>query len=79
MNALCNPEPCNTLYGHLVNDTKRIAQEDLSVLYLHIKRDGNVLAHSLAKRAKFSKPYEVWMESVPPDLFSILCNDFIIQ
>jgi ribonuclease HI len=79
VNALCNPEPCNTLYGHLINDTKLIAQDSLSVLFLHVKRDGNVLAHSLAKRAKFSKPFEVWMESVPPDLISILCNDFIIQ
>jgi hypothetical protein len=25
VNALCNPKPCNTLYGHLVNDTKLIA------------------------------------------------------
>ena len=79
VNDLCNPEPCYSLYGHLINDTKLLAQDGLSVLFTHVKRDGNILAHSLAKKAKVSKPFEVWMESVPPDLVYILCNDFIYQ
>jgi hypothetical protein len=79
VNGLRNPEPCYSLYGHLINNTKLLAQDGLFVLYTHVKRNGNILAHSLAKRAKVSKPFEVWMESVPPDLVSILCNDFIIQ
>ena len=79
VNALLNPEPCCALYGHLVNDTKLIAQASLSVHFLHVKRDGNLVAHSLAKRTKFSMPFEVWMESVPPDLVSILCIDFPSQ
>jgi|UniRef100_A0A2N9ED81 hypothetical protein len=79
VNDLCNPEPCYSLYGHLINDTKLLAQDGLSVLFTHVKRDGNILAHSIAKKAKVSKPFEVWMESVPPDLGYILCNDFIYQ
>jgi ribonuclease HI len=74
--ALRNTAPCCTLYGHLVNDTKNTANSFLSVQFLHVKRDGNSVAHSLAKRAKFSNPFEVWMESVPPDIVPILCNDF---
>jgi hypothetical protein len=79
VNDLCNPEPCYSLYGHLINDTQLLAQDGLSVLFTHVKRDGNILAHSIAKKAKVSKPFEVWMESVPPDLGYILCNDFIYQ
>jgi hypothetical protein len=76
VNALLAPTPCCTLYGHLINDTKIVAHSYLSVQFLHVKREGNSLAHSLAKRARFSQPLEIWMESVPPDIVSILCNDF---
>ena len=76
VNALLNSAPCCTLYGHLVNDTKNAAHSFLSVQFLHVKRDGNLVAHSLTKRARFSKPFEVWMEFVPPDVVSILCTDF---
>ena len=76
VNALLATTPCCTLYGHLINDTKNAAHSCLSVQFLHVKREGNSLAHSLAKRARFSQPLEVWMESVPPDVVSILCTDF---
>jgi ribonuclease HI len=64
VNALLNTTPCCTLYGHLVDDTKNVAHSFLSVQFLHVKRDGNSVAHSLAKRARFSQPFEVWMESI---------------
>jgi hypothetical protein len=47
-----------------------------SVQFLHVKCDGNLVAHSLAKRARFSQPFEVWMKFVPLDVVSILCTDF---
>jgi hypothetical protein len=43
---------------------------------MHVKQDGNIVAHSLAKRARCCEPFEVWMESVPPDLQNILSSDF---
>ena len=79
VNALLNSNPCCTLYRHLVNDTKLIARSGLSVKFLHVKRDGNIVAHSLAKRARSSLPFKVWMESIPPDLVSILCTDYPSQ
>ena len=49
--ALQHHSPCNTQYGHMIIDTKTIAQAFISCHYVHVKRDGNRAAHSLAKRA----------------------------
>ena len=76
INALLQNSPCFTLYGHLITDTNIIAQNLNSFQFMHVKRDGNIVAHSLAKRAHHCEPFEVWMESVPPDLRNILSSDF---
>uniref|UniRef100_A0A2N9GCE4 RNase H type-1 domain-containing protein n=1 Tax=Fagus sylvatica TaxID=28930 RepID=A0A2N9GCE4_FAGSY len=76
INALLQNSPCFTLYGHLITDTSIIAQNLNSFQFMHVKRDGNTVAHSLAKRARHCEPFEVWMESVPPDLRNILSSDF---
>ena len=46
------------------------------VSFKHVKRDGNSVAHGLAKKAKSSKSLEIWLETVPPDILPILCKDF---
>jgi ribonuclease HI len=71
--------PCTTFYGHIIDDIKQMAKDFHSVQFLHIKREGNVMAHLLAKRAKQNKPFEAWMESVPPELVSKLCSEFSLQ
>ena len=76
VDALLLREPCTTIYGHIIDDIKQIAQSLQSVLFLHTKREGNVMAHLLAKRARQNKPFEAWLESVPPELVSKLCTDF---
>ena len=74
--ALLDPSPCLALFGHLIEDTKQLAQCMDFVCFKHVKRDGNSVAHALAKKAKTSKPLEIWLETVPPDIFPILCKDF---
>jgi ribonuclease HI len=69
-------DPCTTIYGHIIEDIKQTAQSLQSVLFLHTKREGNVMAHLLAKRAHQNKPFEAWLESVPSELVSKLCTDF---
>ena len=72
INALLQDSSSFTLYGHLITDTNNTARHLNSFQFLHVKREDNMVAHSLAKRA----PLEVWMESVPPDLQNILSADF---
>ena len=77
--ALSQTEPNYTLYGHIINDTKFTSQLLVSVHFLHVKREGNKVAHSLAKRARCNQPFQVWMEFVPPDIVPILYSDFSFQ
>ena len=37
---------------------------------------GNFIAHALARRAKQCSNALVWMEEVPPDIVSVLLNNF---
>uniref|UniRef100_A0A2N9G757 RNase H type-1 domain-containing protein n=1 Tax=Fagus sylvatica TaxID=28930 RepID=A0A2N9G757_FAGSY len=75
VDALLHAGPCSTFYGHIIEDIKQIAKAFSSVQFKHVKRDGNTLAHLLAKRARLNTSLEIWMESVPPELVSILCSD----
>ena len=76
ISALQHHSPCNTQYGHLITDTKTIAQDFISCHFVHVKREGNRVAHSLAKRARHYEPFKVWMEAVPPDLHHVILSDF---
>ena len=58
VDALPLTEPYTTLYGHIIEDIKQSAKSLQSVHFLHTKREGNVMAHLLAKRARQNKPFE---------------------
>jgi ribonuclease HI len=79
VDALLLSGPCITFYGHIIEDIKLIARGLCSVHFQHVKRDGNNLAHLLAKRARLNKSLEVWLESVPPELVSKLVLDSSFQ
>ena len=79
VDALLFSGPCTTFYGHIIEDIKLIASGFSSVHFQHVKRDGNNLAHLLAKRARLNESLEVWLESVPPELVSKLVLDSSFQ
>ena len=45
------------------------------LLFSHCRRDGNKLAHSLARYSINVSDYVVWMEEVPHSLFSVAQHD----
>ena len=53
-----------TPLGHLVKDFKPIATLIRTHSISHIRRQGNFVAHVLAKRARLSFSFLVWMEDV---------------
>ena len=59
---------CNTLYGHIVNETKRLGGVSRHCSFQHVRRDKNKLAHCLARRAVSSTDTDVWVEDLPGDL-----------
>ena len=59
-------------YGHLVDDTKRLANQFDFVVFSHVKREGNSAAQNIARHAKHVSELSVWMEDVPPHLSAVI-------
>ena len=43
----------------------------------HTFRQGNAVADALARRAKLSFPFAIWLDSVPPDLIPFVNADLL--
>ena len=61
----------------LIQDTIVFSSFFSKLLFSHCRRDGNKLAHSLARYSINVSNYVVWMEEVPHSLFSVAQNDLI--
>ena len=51
-----------------LEDVKIFSQRFDTMLYSHTKREGNFIAHSLAKYAISIPDFLVWIEDVPPHI-----------
>ena len=49
------------------------------LLYSRVKRNGNRVAHSLAKNALRIPDFQIWMEDVPSHIISILDLDVTVS
>ena len=63
--------------GLLFEDVKVLANNFVRLLYSHIKRNGNRVAHSLARNTLCIPDFQVWMEDVPSHIVSILQLDVV--
>ncbi|KAL4653666.1 hypothetical protein ACB092_01G321700 [Castanea dentata] len=61
--------------GLLVEDVKVYSNNFLRVLYSHVRRNGNSVAHSLVRHVISIPDLQVWMEDVPSDIVSFLHLD----
>ncbi|KAL4610409.1 hypothetical protein ACB092_08G047800 [Castanea dentata] len=59
---------CRTLFGHIIDEAKRLGGTLRSRLFQHVRRKGNRLAHCLAKKVVLSTNIDVWVESLPEDV-----------
>ena len=67
-NELSNPSPSPALHGLLIKDAQQLATAFTDISFSHVCRQGNMVAHSLARRAILNQNLIVWMEEVPPDI-----------
>ena len=74
--ALQSQGQCKTLYGHVVDDTRRLGYTLHSCQFFHVHREGNKLAHELARRAVLSTDTNVQVEDLPDDLDIVFRTDF---
>ncbi|KAK7809482.1 hypothetical protein CFP56_004049 [Quercus suber] len=56
------------LYGHVLEDIRRVGSTLQICSFHHVFREGNLLAHSLARRAVLTADIDVWVEELPSDL-----------
>ena len=63
--------------GHLIQDIMALVKSLQNYSFSHVHQQCNALAHALAKRARFSFPVLVWMESIPPDIYKFYVSDFL--
>ena len=59
---------CNTLYGHVIEDTRRLGAALQFCQFRHVPREGNKLVHVFVKRVVLSTNINVWIEDLFNDL-----------
>ncbi|XP_065637528.1 uncharacterized protein LOC136070886 [Quercus suber] len=75
INTLQSAEPSLTSYGHLLDSAKSTLVSSKCIACTHIRRDGNKVAHNLAKHARHVRGLSVWVEDIPPHLHDVLFAD----
>ena len=77
VSALNSSVSCNTMYGNVVEETRRQVCKFHFCSFSHVHRGGNKLAQSLARRAVSSVGLDVWVEELPFELESVFPTDYL--
>ena len=70
INSINGNNMAQSEFGHILQDIKFLSSFFSCISFHHIRRQGNYLAHKLARRA-VPNPLDVWMESVSPDTIDV--------
>jgi ribonuclease HI len=73
--ALISGSYNQAVFGAIIEDTRSLARIMHSHFFSHVKHSGNVVAHTLARRAQLCSIPVVRMGNVPTDLESFLLHD----
>ena len=72
--ALVVARPSRSMFGHVIADIHSLIS-NVEFSFCHVKREGNKLAHALARRAVASADFGVWLEELSRDLEDIFQFD----
>ncbi|GLT48817.1 hypothetical protein SLA2020_224160 [Shorea laevis] len=61
--------------GSVLSDCRMLMTSFLSCTIQHVHREGNSVAHELAKRALHAEADEYWLEEVPTDIAQLVTGD----
>ena len=67
--------PCLSSYGHLIKCIKRELLQPENASLIHVLRDANIAAHTLAKLATTHVTMSTWLGDVPPSIGDIVRRD----
>ena len=68
---------CKTLFGQVVEESKRLGRTLWHCHFQHVHRKGNRLAYGPARRAVLSADTDVWAEDLSSDLEDVFQSDFV--
>ena len=68
---------CRTLFGHIIDESKRIRGMLRSCLFQHVRHEGNRLAHCLAKKIVLSADTDVWVKSLLENVEDVFHSDLL--
>ena len=77
MKALKGGDQFLSTVGLLMDDIRYDATFFYQLCYSHVRREGNIVAHSLAIYALEITDFIAWIEDVPPPLFSVVRDDIV--
>ena len=72
--ALISGSYSQAVFGSIIEDTRSLARQMQSHMFSHVKCSGNVVAHTLARRAQFCSIPVFRMGNVPTDRKSTRLN-----
>ena len=67
----------STNFGHIVRDIKIASSAFSEVIFCHTRKQGNKVAHKIARQACNFPSFNVWMEDVPPDILSVYSSELV--
>ena len=70
INAIKSDIMFHSKFGHILQDIIYLSSLFTFGFFCHVKRQGNCMAHRLARKA-ISNPFRIWMESVSPDALDV--------
>ena len=72
---LSSSKPSVALHGHIIHDVKQLASYFSCIHFTHTRRQGNSVAHALARRTISSPNLNIQIENVPLDIFDVVQAD----
>ncbi|XP_030939695.1 uncharacterized protein LOC115964547 [Quercus lobata] len=66
-----------TLFGHIIEVIHFFSSSLACCSFVHVRREGNKLAHALARRVVLSADTDVWVEELPNDLDDVFRSDLV--
>ena len=74
--ALKSSSPSSS-FGHIIKDIMVLSSSIRNVLFSHTRRQGNRVAHEMARLVCNFVQFQSWMEDVPPGVFDVYVFEVI--
>ena len=69
--------PSRTLFGHIIEEIRYFSSSLACCSFVHVCREGNKLAHALARRVVLSADTDVWVKELSNDLDDVFRSDLV--